>query len=305
MASLLQLWVENLVLALAAGVIGAGAGYLALRGLLLLLPERFLPVAKVPLDSRVLAFTLALSLLTSILFGMLPALVTRRVDLLSSIGHRAVIGAGGVRLRQGLIALEIALTVVLLAASGLLIRTLIHLETMPPGFNPSGVITAKASLDDVRYQDPAAFRKLLNESLAAMRQIPGVQDAAVGLTLPYERALLSAVTLSDGKDAGREITTNEIYVTPGYFKTLQIPGTFRPAIHRWRRSEYAACRDRQPDLCAEILRRSGSSGTVSGQEDADRGSGDGRSAILGGKTERRLSAFNERGDHLRPHGTNQ
>ena len=220
---LLQLWVENLVLALAAGVIGAGVGYLALRGLLLLLPERFLPVAKVPLDGRVLAFTLALSLLTSILFGMLPALVTRRVDLLSSIGHRAVIGAGGVRLRQGLIALEIALTVVLLAASGLLIRTLIHLETMPPGFNPSGVMTAKASLDDVRYQDPTAFRKLLNESLAAMRQIPGVQDAAVGLTLPYERALLSAVTLSDGKDAGREITTNEIYVTPGYFKTLQIP----------------------------------------------------------------------------------
>jgi hypothetical protein len=84
-------------------------------------------------------------------------------------------------------------------------------------------MTAKASLDDVRYQDPAAFRKLLNVSLAAMRQIPGVQDAAVGLTLPYERALLDAVTLSDGKDAGREITTNQVYVTPGYFETLQIP----------------------------------------------------------------------------------
>jgi len=218
-----QLWIENIMLALAAGVIGAGVGYVALRGLLLLLPERFLPVATVPLDSRVLAFTLALSLLTSILFGMLPALVTRRVDLQSSIAHRAVIGAGGVRLRQGLIALEVALTVVLLAASGLLIRTLIHLETMPPGFNPRGVMTAKASLDDVRYQDPSAFRKLLNESLGAMRQIPGVQDAAVGLTLPYERALLNAVTLSDGKDAGREITTNQVYVTPGYFETLQIP----------------------------------------------------------------------------------
>jgi MacB-like periplasmic core domain len=64
---------------------------------------------------------------------------------------------------------------------------------------------------------------LLNESLAAMRQIPGVQNAAVGLTLPYERALLNAVTLSDGKDAGREITTNQVYVTPGYFETLQIP----------------------------------------------------------------------------------
>ena len=56
-----------------------------------------------------------------------------------------------------------------------------------------------------------------------MRQIPGVQNAAVGLTLPYERALLNGVTLSDGKEAGQEITTNEVYVTPGYFDTLQIP----------------------------------------------------------------------------------
>jgi hypothetical protein len=94
---------------------------------------------------------------------------------------------------------------------------------MPPGFNPSGVITAKASLDDVRYYLPAAFRKLLDASLATMGQIPGVQSAAVGLTLPYERALLSAVTLRDGKEAGRQITTNEVYVTPGYFDTLQIP----------------------------------------------------------------------------------
>jgi len=71
---------------------------------------------------------------------------------------------------------------VLLAAAGLLIRTLIHLESMPPGFNPSGVITAKASLDDVRYYEPATFRKLLNRSLAGMREIPGVQNASVGLT---------------------------------------------------------------------------------------------------------------------------
>jgi ABC-type antimicrobial peptide transport system permease subunit len=85
------------------------------------------------------------------------------------------------------------------------------------------VITAKASLDDARYHEPAAYRKLLNESLGAMREIPGVQNAAVGLTLPYERALLNGVTLSDGKEAGRQVTTNEVYVTPGYFDTLQIP----------------------------------------------------------------------------------
>jgi putative ABC transport system permease protein len=218
-----QLWVENLLLALAGGGAGIAVGFIALRGLLLLLPEHFLPVATVPLDARVLGFTLSLSLLTCVLFGMLPALATRKVDLRSSIPNRGIIGAGGVRLRQWLIAGEVALTVVLLASAGLLIRTLIHLETLPPGFNPTGVITAKASLDDARYHDPAAFRKLLNESLGAMREITGVQNAAVGLTLPYERALLNGVTISDGKEAGQSMTTNAVYVTPGYFDTLQIP----------------------------------------------------------------------------------
>jgi macrolide transport system ATP-binding/permease protein len=218
-----QLWIENLLLALFGATVGIGVGFLALRGLLLLLPEHFLPVSNVPLDTRVLVFTLFLSLLTSVLFGMLPALISRKVDLRSSIASRSIIGAGSIRLRQGLIAGEVALTVVLLAAAGLLIRTLVHLETMPAGFNPSGVISAKASLDDVRYYEPATFRKLLNASLATMRHIPGVENASVGLTLPYERALLSAVVLSDGKEAGQEITTNEVYAAPGYFDTLQIP----------------------------------------------------------------------------------
>ena len=218
-----QLWIENLLVALFGATVGVGVGFLALRGLLLLLPEHFLPVTSVPLDGRVLAFTLSLSLFTSVLFGMLPALSTRKVDLRSSITSRAVISAGSVRLRQGLIAGEVALTVVLLAAAGLLIRTLVHLETMSPGFNPRGVVTAKASLDDVRY-DPPAFRALLNESLAAIREIPGVKHAAVGLSLPYERALIDGlIVLSDGPEAGQQVAADELYVTPGYFDALEIP----------------------------------------------------------------------------------
>ena len=219
-----QLWIENLLLAAVGGVAGIGVGFLALRGLLLLLPKHFLPVATVSLDGRVLGFTFSLTLLTSILFGMLPALITRKADLRSSLSSRSVIGGGRVRLRQGLIAGEVGLTVILLAAAGLLIRTLVYLETLPPGFNPNGIITAKASLDDVRYHEPAAFRKLLSESLAAMREIPGVQSAAVGLTLPYERAVIAGrLTLSEGKEAGQEFAANSIYATPGYFETLQIP----------------------------------------------------------------------------------
>src|SRR5258707_9348578 len=140
------------------------------------------------------------------------------------MASRALDRSGSLRQREGLIAGEVALTVVLLAASGLLIRTLVHLETLPPGFNPNGLMTAKASLDGPRFPHPAAFRKLLDESTAAMRQIPGVQNAAVGLSLPYERALVDgALAISDGKEAGQHVETNEVYVTPGYFEALQIP----------------------------------------------------------------------------------
>jgi predicted permease len=216
-----QLWVENLILAFGGGLAGVGVGFLALRGLLLLLPENFLPVADVPLDMRVLAFTLLVSVATSVLFGMLPALTLRKLELRSSV--RTVAGGSRLRLRQTLIAGEVALTVVLLAGAGLLIRTLIHLETLPPGFDSAGVMTAKASLDDARYRNPAAFRKLLDESIAAMRQIPGVENVAVGLTLPYERTLNDSVALDDGPEAGHQTETDEVYVTPGYFGTLKIP----------------------------------------------------------------------------------
>lgn len=218
-----QVWLENVLLAMIGGTVGIGIGFLALRSMLALLPEHLLPVTTISLDLRVLAFTFVLSMATSLLFGMLPALTTRKVDLRSAMASRSVIGGGSVGVRQALIAGEVALTMVLLAASGLLVRTLIQFETMAPGFNPNGVILAKASLDNVRYHDPAAFRKLLDESIANIKQIPGVEDAAYGLGVPYERSLLNGVTVSDSKEAGEHVMSQEIFVTPGYFNTLQIP----------------------------------------------------------------------------------
>ena len=218
-----QLWVENLVLALLGGIAGIGTGFIALRGLLLLLPEHLLPVRGISLDMRTMAFALLLSLATSVLFGMLPAFATRRFDLRSATASRTS-SSEGMRLRQGLIAGEVAISVVLMAASGLLVRTLIHLETLPPGFNATNVMTARASLDDVRYHDAMAFRRLFDNSTAAMRQIPGVQYAAVGLSLPYEPALnTGGIVIRDGKEAGQEVISAEVYVTPEYFSALRIP----------------------------------------------------------------------------------
>jgi len=219
-----QLWIENLLLAVGGGLAAIGAGFLALHGLMRLLPENLLPVSRVVLDARVMAFAMLLAAGTSVLFGMLPAMSARRFDLRGAMGTRTATIGGHVRMRQFLIAGEVALTVVLLAASGLLIRTLMHLENLPPGFDPRGLMTASASLDDVRYHEPAAFRKLMNESVAAMREIPGVENAAVGLSVPYERTLIMGnINFSDSKLAHQTATADELYVTPGYFETLRMP----------------------------------------------------------------------------------
>src|SRR5579863_4267610 len=117
-----QLWIENLMLACLGGAAGVGVGFAALRAFLSLLPEDFLPVQSVPLYARVLGFTLAVTLLTSALFGMLPALAVRKVDLRSSIASRTLASVEKLRLRQVLIGGEVALSVVLLAGAGLLIH---------------------------------------------------------------------------------------------------------------------------------------------------------------------------------------
>jgi predicted permease len=226
MIVLRQIWVESLVL----GLLGSGAGVcvavLILTGLQRLLPVWMIPAGGLALDWRVLGFALAAALATSLLFGVLPAMTTRRVNLQASLASssRSVSGGAG-RLRRILIGAEVALTVVLLAAAGLLVRTLVHLETLPPGFDPHNVMTAKASLNDARYRDPAAFRSLLSESIAAMKRIPGVEDAAAGLSAPYERGLNTGVTLTDGPLSGTNAArtgSSGTYVTPDYFRVLRI-----------------------------------------------------------------------------------
>jgi predicted permease len=217
-----QLWAESAVLALVGGVVGLATAVVLLRGLVALLPPEIVPFGGVALDTHVLLFTLVISIGTSLLFGMLPALAVFRMDPATVLGQRTVAGAHGSRARQVLIAAEVALTVVLLSGSGLLIRSLIHLQTLPPGFDSHGVLTAQASLDQADYHDPAHFATLMRESVAVMKGLPGVTNAAVGLSLPYQRGLNSGVTVKDGKQAGQRSMTSEVYVTPGYFDTLGI-----------------------------------------------------------------------------------
>ncbi len=219
-----QLWVENLVLALGGGAVGLCLALILFPVLKRLLPDEMIPIGGFALDGRVLGFAIGVSLLTSLLFGALPALETRRLDLRSSIaaGTRSVAGGSG-RVRQWLIGAEVALTVVLLAAAGLLVRTVMHLESMPAGFDAHNVMVAKASLDDARYHEAAAFQQLLRESTAAMQRIPGVKYAAVALSAPYETFINDYVEVPDGKRAGMGDASSFSYITPEYFSALRIP----------------------------------------------------------------------------------
>ncbi|MBV9183056.1 MAG: ABC transporter permease, partial [Acidobacteria bacterium] len=156
-----QFWLESVVLALAASAIGLVLARFILSSLPGFVPSYMLPLGGVSLDWRVLGFTLGAALFTSLLFGALPALHTWQVDLRSSmsVGGRSV-ARGSIRLRQLLIGGEVALTVILVAAAGLVIRSLIYLETLPPGFDATNVMTASASLDDALYREAAPFRNL-------------------------------------------------------------------------------------------------------------------------------------------------
>jgi predicted permease len=219
-----QLWAESIMLALLGGAVALAVALLALRALQAMVPPDMLPIGGLGIDWRVLAFTLAASLATSVVFGGLPALHTRRVDIRAALaaGAQRTIARGS-KFRPVMIAGEVALTVVLLVGAGLLVRTLAFLETQPPGFDATGVTTAKLSLDNARYHDEPAFSGLMTRSVAAMEKILGVESAAVGLSLPYERALNDGVEIADGKQAGKSDETGEIYITPNYFTVLRIP----------------------------------------------------------------------------------
>lgn len=151
-----QLLIESGVLALAGGVLGALVGWGVLDALKRLSTNVFPIGFPIQLDARVLAATLLVALVTSVLFGLVPALHASRVNVqgaLAESGTRAVAGATARWPRRLLVVGEVAMGVVLLVSAGLLVRTFIHLRTLDPGFDPTRVITASVSLQDARYQD--------------------------------------------------------------------------------------------------------------------------------------------------------
>ncbi len=221
-----QLLVESLVLAVCGGLVGIALGAAALEALKVSASDLLLtPWGEVGMNYRTLAVTLGLTLATTMVFGLVPALHATRVDVQAALaegGTRSVAGGSRGWPRRLLVVAEVALGVVLLVGAGLLIRTFVHLQTQSPGFDTRQVITASASLEDARYEQHDNVEQLFQRSLTRLAAVPGVESAAVSLGLPYERILnMGARVMESGQTDS--VFSTATYVTPGYFETLRLP----------------------------------------------------------------------------------
>lgn len=223
-----QLLVESLVLALLGGIAGVALGALALEGLKAGAGDLLLTTwSEVSLDGRVLSVALGLTALTTILFGLMPAIQATRLDVQAALaegGTRSVAGGAKGWPRRLLVVAEVALGVVLLVGAGLLVRTFTHLQSQASGFDPRQIKTVSASLEDARYEQHERVAQLFGQSLERIGAIPGVESAAVSLGLPYERILnMGARIVGPGGERSDFVFTTATYVTPGYFETLKLP----------------------------------------------------------------------------------
>lgn len=177
-----QLLTESLVLAGAGAILGLWMAYYGMRAVVRVLPGTFPRAAEVTLDSRVLLFTLAIALLSGILFGLVPALKSSRVNL-QEVLKESGRGAGSARHRlQGLfVVLEVAMTLVLLVGAGLMIRSVAALWRVDPGFNPRHAVTFSLSMPAAGDTSIAATRARLRAFDEKMRGVPGVQAVSVTL----------------------------------------------------------------------------------------------------------------------------
>jgi putative ABC transport system permease protein len=223
-----QMLTESLVLAAAGGIAGLGIAALCHRGLLALVGDR-IPIPRldqVALDLPVVAFTMVTALATGILFGIVPAFVSTSTasDALREGGRHG----GGRRLHRVLSALvvaEVALSLVLLAGAGLLLRSFVKLQSNDLGFRVEGVLTANVQLPSTRY-DLVQAGSFFRESLSRIAALPGVQHAAGASCLPVPFACIgtSFWRVDMPKPADGQLASSQVRpITPGFFKTMGIP----------------------------------------------------------------------------------
>jgi putative ABC transport system permease protein len=222
-----QLLTESLLLAIFAGVLGTAFALWGSDVLVRLSPENLPRVGEIHIDGWALAFTASLSLLTGILFGLAPALQSTHSNIVEALKEGSLSTTAGRSrhgLRSSLVIVEMALALILLVSAGLLIRSLIRLQNVNPGFDPHNVMTASVDLPDAKYSDPkkAEFFRELSPLLNAL---PGVQSAAAVFPLPMSGDEIRTSFQIEGRPVAKsdEPHTSVRIVTPKYFGTMRIP----------------------------------------------------------------------------------
>jgi predicted permease len=224
-----QILTESIVLALGGGTAGLTLAVIGTRGLVALAPGELPLLHAVRLDGVVFAFALGLTVLSGLLFGVVPAIQGSRhstSDRLRSGSRGASSGLAGGRLRSALVIAEVALAISLLAGAGLLVRSFMNLTTVDPGFRASGGTTFTISLSPVRYPDRRAQEQFATTLLSRLEQVPGVSSAGIAFGLPLTGSgfgLTFAITGHPKPNANDEPRAQVRVATPGYFRAMGIP----------------------------------------------------------------------------------
>ena len=220
-----QLFTESVVLAIVGAVLAVGLASAALRVLTSVDPTSLPPLAPVRLDLTVLAFTLLLAVVTTLLFGLAPALRTLHVDLVESLregGQSATVGQRRQRLRGALVSIEVALAVVLVIGAGLMIRTLAALGDIDLGFNPDRVLTMRVTISGTRYATNESVVNFFDELQERVAALPGVEAAGVLRALPLATAIGDYGVDIDGfeESPGREAKGHAQVLSHGAFDAM-------------------------------------------------------------------------------------
>lgn len=224
-----QVLIENLVLAAFGGLVGTGVAALGLRLLLAIAPDDLPRIHEVQLDAAVLGFTLGLTMLAGILFGVMPAMraaATGVHDRLRSAGRGTRGTRDGGRSRRLLVVTEVALAVVLVTGAGLLLRSFARLRDVDPGFRAEGVTTFAVSLPSTRYATAEQWDTFTSDLLARLHRVPGVSSAATSFVLPLSGGGFGFTFTISGRDptGGADEPRAQVRVaSTEYFQTMGIP----------------------------------------------------------------------------------
>lgn len=226
---ILQMLTESVLLAAVSGLTSLLFAGWATKALLAMAPPDLIPSESVRLDLRVLCFAATVAIATAVLFGMLPAFQasrTRPNEQLKEYGRGGMEAVHRGRSRSALAVVELALAVVLLAGSGLLIRSFSRLMAIDPGFQSKGLLTARIELPDSKYATDAQKSQFFAQLLERIRQLPGVRSASADAFLPFTGIIAGTGAEVEGRPPvpiAEQPTIDVAVVEPHFFETMGIP----------------------------------------------------------------------------------